>query len=182
VPFSSITPSVTDWYHLRDLILNPGYVFSTVFELASTGFYTIFSWQPTGFWLYLFWIIEACIVIFCAVGLATLETKKPFSEKLNKWYPNKVYTIGFLHDINQFVQALNAQDFNALSSLQSTHADQDHALLTLYYLPNDEAFISISNQDRKVNEKGKFETKSTEIVEYYKITAAQAEQLQKQLI
>jgi hypothetical protein len=182
VPFSSITPSVTDWYQLRDLILNPSYVFSTVFDLARTGYYTIFSWQPTGFWLYLFWIIEACLVLFFAVVLPMAETKKPFSEKLNKWYPNKVYTIGFLHDINQFVQALNAQDFTALSSLQSTHADQDHALLTLYYLPNEEAFISISNQDRKVNEKGKFETKSTEIVEYYKITASQAEQLQKQLV
>ena len=66
---------------------------------------------------------------------------------------------------------------DGVEPLDAEHADQDHALLTLYYLPNEEAYISISNQDRKVNEKGKFETKSTEIVEYYKITTAQAEEL-----
>ena len=177
----SYNPSLTDWSQLRDLIMHPGYVFQTVFQIADAGYYTLFGWKPTGFWLYLFWIIEACVVLFFAVVLPQAETKKPFSEALNKWYPFSSYTVDFIDDIPQFVGQLNAQNFDAILALKSTHTDQDYTEYTLYHLPNQAAYLSISNKDRKVNDKGKFETKSTDIVEYFTLTAEQAEQLIKHL-
>lgn len=75
------------WTFFEDhpLLVSPGELLSAIQQVAEKGAWELMGdWMPTGVFLYLFWLIEAGIIVGVATYMAAMNTT-PFCESCNVW-------------------------------------------------------------------------------------------------
>ncbi len=104
----------------RYFILSPGGLFAVMQEIAKDGAWSIFSFTPTGYWLYSLWIIEALLIIGLSVLTTfTISAAVPFCEHCNNWVET-IYTSTPLSSIKnpeEIVEHLENEDYECLKKL-----------------------------------------------------------------
>jgi hypothetical protein len=168
-PVSSIVPSSSNLDQIIFLLKNPSVLFNYMSLIAKEGYFTIFYYQPKGFVLYAIWVIEMLMIIFLAVFTSNSRSNEPFSVKNNKWYPSFEYELDFITDTDKLLQELENNETTYLISLKNKEPDSNYSEFKLWYLENDQSYLSVKNKVRKVDEKGKIDFEEIEITNYLKV-------------
>ncbi|MCP4658880.1 MAG: hypothetical protein GY856_26000 [bacterium] len=67
------------------LALHPETLWLVIQDVAESGAWSIFSWTPTGFALYLIWFIELLMIVGVSAMVAISLISRPFCERCRKW-------------------------------------------------------------------------------------------------
>jgi hypothetical protein len=70
---------------LLALLLAPGALWQLIREVNAHGAWTIKGATPTGAWLWLFWSVEALIVVGLPVAVCLAQASSPFCERCREW-------------------------------------------------------------------------------------------------
>ena len=87
--------------------INPKGFFYNIAEINKYGTWGInFSGAINGFFLTGIWIIEALMIFLISILTIFKQTEKPFSEKLNKWYPKYIINEEFepIYSSSRFIK------------------------------------------------------------------------------
>ncbi len=72
------------------LLLNPFEIWALLKFAALKGVWSIFGWTPTGFFLYLFWAIEAVMIVgACTMMAGSNLSSTAYCEDCKKWLKDK---------------------------------------------------------------------------------------------
>jgi len=178
---ASVAHTSFDAETLLGLLVSPGLMLSTMAELAKEGSWSIFKVTPTGFFLYLIWLIEAGIIVGATVILGWLQAKHPFSEAAHEWAEDELLPgpVAYLPDADATKAALEAGDFSALQPPLPEAPGHQFARLKLHCAPNDPecAFLSLENVTVTTDAKGKTSESTTNVVEHLRVSAARCQEL-----
>ncbi len=102
------------------LIFNPRTIFAVMQEITKGGAWSIFSFTPTGFWLYSVWTIEALIIVgICIFTVLAVSAAVPFCERCNNWVETiyTSYPLSLIADPEEFVEHLENENYECLKRL-----------------------------------------------------------------
>jgi len=153
--------------------------------IAQEGAWSIGGTTPTGTVLYLFWFIEACIVIGGTIYLTVKSfSKTPFCEDSDRW-ADKRSVLGLfnpLSNIPQFKNAVLQGSFAPFNELKPSNPNSNHyTLLEVYECVECKNFFVLNVDDVtiKINNKGKADATTKSIIENLIVTPTTLSSLRK---
>jgi hypothetical protein len=163
----------------------PADIFYIISLVAEEGAWTLSGTTPTGGFLYILWIIEACIVIF-GIPYLTLDmlAKTPFCEESNAWADKKSQIGAFtpIADRTQFKQSVAQGNFSAFNQLKlSAENEMHYTSLEVYECEQCRNFhvLNVNDVNIKINNKGRAETKVKSVVSNLLLSPIQLAGLKK---
>lgn len=103
-------------------LANPMTVWAEIVEINKNGGWELFGWQPTGFILWTFWVLEWLVIsfgTFCGLFFMLGESENIFCESCNRW-AEKVFTsppLKPIEDNDHLRSELEMGDFSVLETL-----------------------------------------------------------------
>jgi len=147
------------------LFVNPVEVWSMITELNQTGWFTIKGATPSGIVLWIFWILEALILVVGSVILApTIIAREVFCEQCNGWA--KFQSSTKLQIPEEWISKLpESVDHTAMSAFAEADPNAPHYILAeLLQCPLCEhKAIRYTRVITQVDDKGKSDLVNTEI-------------------
>jgi hypothetical protein len=168
-PISSIVPSTSDLDQIFILFTNPSILFSILQKIAKDGYFSIFSYMPKGFSLYLIWFLEMATVLFLSAFASYERSNEPFSVEKNKWLKSFDIKLSYIGNLNLLKQAILDGDKSFFDNLDSPDADSSFSEFKIWHIDDDQAYITIKNKERQIDENGKTKFEEKELVKYVKI-------------
>ena len=153
--------------------------------IAEEGAWTLSGTTPTGMFLYIVWLIEACIVIGGSVYV-TLDAlaKVPFCEESNAWAEKRtqIGTFTPLANPAQFKQAVSQGNFSAFNELKLSPDNERHfTSLEVYECEHCRNFhvLNVDDVTITINRKGKAEFKTKKVLSNLLLSPFQLANLKK---
>lgn len=137
----------------------------------------------TGPFVYLIWLIEAGIVVFCAWTGAHTAASVPYNESVNQWADEEDIVMTLPITNYKMVQQIrSATTVDELLSIPIPKTDESNrfAVYTVNSIPGQEmenAYLSVSQVVYTVDDKGEQQSDSTPIVTHAILSKAQRELL-----
>lgn len=159
----------------RDIIslfVNPSVLFDTIKIISIVGHFSIASYEPSGYELYLIWIIELFLVLFFAAFTVNDRCNQPFSFKQNKWFSSSTLKLSYITNIEYLIHAIISGNYQYFSQLSKYEEGKDYSEIEIWHLENEPAYLTIKNFEKKTNENGKSKFEETEIIKYVKVDNA----------
>ena len=129
------------------LIFNPTVTFSIIQELAEAGVWELRNAKPTGMVLYVFWLIEAAIIlVMCFATGSQMET--PFCEECNCWTVKRdALSIAKANPV-LITEAMEEEQYDLIPPLATGEIDPaDYMSVVCYTCPNceDSGYLTVSS-------------------------------------
>ena len=165
------------------VVLSPLTLLSALQRVAEEGAWSLSSWTPKGFWLYLFWIMEGLIIVGVAAFTApTVLSDVPFCETCSAWVKDKKvfgpFQVPELPDTLK--PKLESGDFSVLEQLEKPKSTpQQWLMVELLYCPScaERVFLAVTVHAKVVEDK-KEKEESSALVSNLIITPEHREKLQ----
>ena len=168
-----ITTSNVKFKELLELAFQPGFLFDTILEINKVGTWGIRTATVSGTLLFVFWFIEALIILVIATILPYFSSKKPFCEFNNEWFKEiKLPSFNFIEDTQSIISSLESNDRNSFDTIESesNSENKSHSIFTLYSSQKGESYLSIENKLASINDKGEVDFDNDEFIEYIEIS------------
>jgi len=165
-PEGSLIQQILAW------VISPIAVFGTMKEINAVGTWGIkSSGSVSGLPLTIIWIIEGLVVIVLPIVMSLGRTGYPFCEETNTWAEEQeISGLELIEDQAAFVSALEAGDMSVVKAINASNSPFGFATINLFSNEGGEKFMTVTNQLRVVEDDGKENIKSDEVIEYVKIT------------
>jgi MFS family permease len=168
-PISSIVPSSSNLDQILYLFTKPSVFFSDLTIIAQTGYFSIFSITPKGFVLYFIWFLELLIILYFSSFSSYERSNEPFSVERNKWLKSSKIRLSYISDLGSLKKAINNSDNTLFQNLAQAEKEESFSELELWYLDDEEAYLTVKNHKKRIDEKGKIQFDEEELIEYTKI-------------
>jgi hypothetical protein len=168
-PISSIVPSTSNLDQIFYLFTNPSIFLYNLPIIAKDGYFSIFSFVPKGFSLYLIWFIEMATVLFFSAFTSYERSNEPFSVVKNKWLKSFNIKLSYIGNLDLLNQALQDGDKSFFDNLISPEVDDSYSEIEIWHIDEEQAYITIKNKEKQIDEKGKTKFEEKELVKYIKI-------------
>ena len=166
-----------------DVLTHPGAMWSAINKINATGTWSLKGATPSGFFLWVVWLIELIIIVGGAYWLARSQADEPFSELANEWADEETlpHPIVFAQDVAQTRTSLETGQFHALTPFLVQSEVDPFARLKLHRAPNDPncQYLTLENVTTKVDDKGKATQSTDTVVQHLAISSAAYEELKK---
>lgn len=166
-------------------ILNPAHLFEILQRMAEMGVWEIFDWQPTGWALYAFWIVEAgCIFVGTfLIGIGAMDD--PFCEVTNEWADQHqiIQPLAVPENLQMFVSDVAQDPIAHLSDWPEPDDEDDPTFVRarLSYVENQEArctwFLALYQVTLSFDDDGDVQESETNIMPHLIIDKATADAL-----
>jgi hypothetical protein len=170
---------------LIDIMLSPIAICQTAASISSTGWYSVFGMTPTGIVLWIFWILEAAIIIFCTVAVPYTALQKVFCENCNQWCEAKEDIARFeIASDKAVMDRIGSGDLIALADLRmSPAASQNFLRVDTQRCKSclDTATFAIKKVSIKKNAEGKLETDADDVCDPIVLTPEALKEFQMAL-
>jgi len=115
------------------IFLNPIDLPWIISSIASEGVWSMRAWTPTGWQLYLIWLIEAGIIVVVACG-AGLGEEIPFCEECDEWTETVDDAVPIpLCDLEALRQSLEAKEYHVVVDAIGEPVTPSHHILVKTY-------------------------------------------------
>lgn len=167
---------ISDW---EALILDPAAMWLIASQMAEEGLWSVRDLTPTGIWLYLFWLMEAGIVVVVAIfGAHSALKSVAFCEKCNQWADQEesIKPLTPLTNTFEFKAAFESSPTDSIRTLQRVgSAEVDHTEIMLKHCSKCATLstISVVSVSVETDSKGKSEKKESEIIDRMLLDSAE---------
>jgi len=182
VPMFGVTGSNLQWQQVVYLLLHPAEVWHIVVQINAVGVWGIGHRTVHGIGLWLIWVSEMCLILGTSGYLGYEYSRKPFSERTQRWLTEKSLSNGApILDILSFKSALERGDMRAFDVIVSQPDEKaPHVSFTLYELDHSaEIYLLVMDRPRHKIDSSKLDANT--IVDYLEITEAQKRALMDRL-
>ncbi len=137
----------------------------------------------SGIFVYIVWLIEASIIIVMACALALSSAREPYNENMHSWANEDEQVMRLPITSPEMVSQIeSAQSVDALLEIPIPKTDESNvfAIYQVKSIPGNEmedAYLSVVMEVVTIDDKGKLESKKSQIVANAILTKAQREQL-----
>ncbi len=160
------------------LLLHPVQVWKTSRIFNMLGLWSIAGDTPvTGILLYVFWALEAAIII--GVAFFKADESRPFSVAGNNWAKEtKLFSRLPMADPTAFKKALEEKNYDALLALERGDEATNHTKLIMYDCEgSDDYFLHAQLVVFEPNDDGKMEAKPYDVTKFIRLEPEIAQQL-----
>jgi len=160
------------------LLLQPVAVWQTSRLFNTLGLWSISGDTPvTGTLLYVFWALEAAIII--GVAFFKADESRPFSVAGNNWAKEtKLFSRLPMAEPTQFKNALEAKNYDELLALERGDESTHHTKLIMYDCEgSDDYFLHVQLVVFEANNDGKMEAKPYDVTKFIRLEPEIAKQL-----
>ena len=180
-PISSIVPSSSNLDQIIYMFKNPSIFLNIIPIVARDGYFIVFSFIPKGFSLYLIWLIELATILFFSAFTSYERSKEPFSVKKNSWLKSFKIQLTYISLIDKLNEALKVGDNKFFEDLIFPEKEDGYSEIEIWHLGDEQAYISIKNYKKRIDEKGKMKFDEQELIKYGKINHEIARTLKSKL-
>ncbi len=155
-------------FEVFSLAQNPGVLFSLIKEINGFGTWGIVGGAVSGTFLTLIWLVEFIIIMAISTLLPMGAARKPFSETDDSWFEEQqLAPFIFIDAKEKLIADIEEADVEAFQAIGlSENPDQNHSIFTLYDSKEGISYLTIENNTGKINDDGKVEFESDQIVEF----------------
>jgi hypothetical protein len=168
-PISSIALSSSSIDQIIFLFTNPSAFLNVMLSITKNFYYEMFSFKAKGFSLYLIWFVEMAIVLFFSAFASYERSNKPFSVKKNKWLESFEIQLSYICHLESLKNAINNSDNAYFENLAVAEKEESYSELEILHLGDEQAYLSIKNHKKRIDEKGKIKYDKQELTKYAKI-------------
>jgi hypothetical protein len=168
-PISSIVLSSSNLDQILYLFTNPSVVFSNISIIAQTGYFSIFSYTPQGFMLYVIWILELLIILYFSTFTSYERSNEPFNTAKNKWLDSFKIQISYISIFDSLKNALINADEKFFEKMTQAEKEESYTEFEVWHLEDEQAYITVKNYKKSIDEKGKIKYDEQELIKYAKI-------------
>mgnify|MGYP000406728837 FL=1 len=137
--------------------------------ITKNWYYEMFSFKAEGFSLYLIWFLEMAIVLFFSAFTSYKRSNNPFCNEKNKWLKSFEIKLSYISNLDLLKQELIEGDKSYFENLVSPEAENSFSEIEIWHIGDAQAYITIKNKEKQIDEKGKTKFEEKELVEYVKI-------------
>jgi len=168
-PISAIALSSSNINQIFFLFINPSAFLNEMLFITKNWYYEMFSFKAEGFSLYLIWFLEMAIVLFFSAFTSYKRSNNPFCNEKNKWLKSFEIKLSYISNLDLLKQALIEGDKSYFENLVSPEAENSFSEIEIWHIGDAQAYITIKNKEKQIDEKGKTKFEEKELVEYVKI-------------
>ncbi|UYZ62800.1 hypothetical protein [Hymenobacter weizhouensis] len=155
------------------LLLSPAELLGFLPRIAEEGTWSLFGTTPSGFFLYLIWLLEFLGIVLTAWFFPRDQAGQPFSELASEWAEKITLpqsAVAFA-DAAATKAALEAADWNHLQPLPAEAPASPSGRLHFYQAPHDPdcCYLSLENVTIETDKNGKPSEKTDEVVAYLRV-------------
>ncbi|PWS32134.1 hypothetical protein [Pedobacter paludis] len=152
---------------------HPEIIFKAILELNEVGTISIKHNIISGGFLWFIWVIEAVLIIFIPMLMASSgKASQPFSEQNNKWMKKRDLDgkIKFVENKGELERELSSGNFKILKE-HLTEVGDAYATVSIHESPGDQKrYLTVTNISHTVNSKGETKKNDKVIIEHFLIT------------
>jgi len=167
---------------LIDLILSPSRSLKSASIIAESGWFTVFGYTPTGFVLWMIWIVEGLGILLAGVmgGLSVLH-EEVFCEKCGSWADDIDYNVRLSYNEDTIEGLIKGDIDSFYNHSLAPDGESPHLRLNIHYCRKCTGTITLDFDliTLKRNDKGEIEEESEDISPVFIITEEQYERFQK---
>ena len=97
------------------------------------------------------------------------RSNNPFCNEKNKWLKSFEIKLSYISNLDLLKQALIEGDKSYFENLVSPEAENSFSEIEIWHIGDAQAYITIKNKEKQIDEKGKTKFEEKELVEYVKI-------------
>jgi hypothetical protein len=168
-PISSIVPSSSNLDQILYLFTNPSVFLSNISIIAQTGYFSIFSYTPQGFMLYVIWILELLIILSFSTFTSYERSNEPFSLAKNKWLESFKIQLSYISNLEFLKNAILDADEKFFENMTQAEKEESFTELEVWHLGEEQAYLTVKNHKKRIDEKGKIKYDEQELIKYAKI-------------
>ena len=168
-PISSIVPSSSNLEQILYLFTNPSVFFSNISKLAQTGYFSIFSYTPQGFMLCLIWILELLIILYFSSFTSSERSNEPFNLAKNKWLESFKIQLSYISILESLKNAIINTDEKFFENMTQAEKEESFTEFEVWHLGEEQAYLTVKNHKKRIDEKGKIKHDEQELIKYAKI-------------
>jgi len=155
--------------------LHPNVLFKAIVQLNEVGTFNIKSNVVSGWFLWLIWAIEAALIIFIPILMASSgKASKPFSELNNSWMKKRDLEgkIKFVENKDELLNDLGRGNLKILKEhLPTEEIGDNYATVSVHESQGDpKRYLTVTNISNTTNSKGETKKTDTTVIEYFLIT------------
>ena len=168
------------WLLVEEIIFEPGALFQAMQFVGEVGVWSIRNWQPTGWALYCFWLVEAG-VIMCSTVMVSAGNDDPFCEDCNEWTEEQEgVALLQVTDNAMLKAALEQERYEVLSQVPVAPADSTDCLHVNTHTCSkcsESHYLTIEQVTVTIDEKGNDDTDKTDVLKNLWVPAEVVENL-----
>lgn len=168
-PISSIVPSSSNLDQILYLFTNPSVFLSNISIIAQTGYFSIFSYTPQGFMLYVIWIFELLIILYFSTFTSYERSNEPFNIAQNKWLESFKIQLSYISILESFKNAIINVDEKFFENMTQAEKEESFTEFEVWHFGEEQAYLTVKNHKKRIDEKGKIKYDEQELIKYAKI-------------
>lgn len=168
-PISSIVPSSSNLDQILYLFTNPSVFFSNISIIAQTGYFSIFSYTPQGIMLYVIWILELLILLYFSTFTSYERSNEPFNKAKNKWLESFKIQLSYISILESLKNAIINADEKFFENMTQAEKEESFTEFEVWHLGEEQAYLTVKNHKKRIDEKGKIKYDEQELIKYAKI-------------
>ena len=168
-PISSIVPSSSNLDQILYLITNPSVFLGNISMIAQTGYFSIFSYTPQGFMLYVIWILELVIILYFSTFTSYERSNEPFNLAKNKWLESFKIQLSYISILESLKNAIINADEKFFENMTEAEKEESFTEFEVWHLGEEQAYLTVKNHKKRIDEKGKIKYDEQELIKYAKI-------------
>ena len=168
-PISSIVPSSSNLDQILYLLINPSVFFSNISIIAQAGYFSIFSYTPKGIMLYVIWILELLILLYFSTFTSYERSNEPFNKAKNKWLESFKIQLSYISILESLKNALINTDEKFFENMTQAEKEESFTEFEVWHLGEEQAYLTVINHKKRIDEKGKIKYDEQELIKYAKI-------------
>jgi hypothetical protein len=153
------SPSSSNLNQIIYLTLNPSMFWKELTTIANS----------IGFWFYFNFVMEILLKLFFALLISIGKSLAPFSIQKNCWLNFFTIQLSYIESIELLSNAILNEDVNYFKNMIIQQKEQSYSSFTVWYLENDQAYLTIDNYQKQIDRKGKTVFQSQNLIEKVKI-------------
>ena len=171
---------------LAQVYLSPVALWNIALAINNTGWYSVFGGTPSGIILWIFWVLEAGIIIVCTVLLPLTTLQKVFCETCDNWCDEKEDIARFeVSPDRKLMDRVKGGDLLALAELRMSPAGSRLFLRVdsqRCKSCQDTATFAVKKVSMQPNKEGKLEASAEDICDPMVLTPDALQQFQQALV
>jgi len=153
--FFSFTPPTSIFPIPFELASNLGQLWELMMEINDQGSWGVDEWAVSGFFLWIFWLIELIVFLFVGFTSWAVDIDKPFSEETNDWLKASHSPRLQIIDCTAFEKSMLANDVSFLDTFsRSVKEREDYNSITLFTAERGQNFLSLDKYSVNNGEEG----------------------------
>jgi hypothetical protein len=168
-PISSIVPSSSNLDQILYLFTNPSVFLSNISIIAQTGYFSIFSYTPQGFMLYVIWILELLMILYFSTFTSYERSNEPYNISKNKWLESFKIQLSYISILESLKNAIINTDEKFFENMTQAEKEESFTEFEVWHLGEEQAYLTVKNHTKRIDEKGKIKYDEQDLIKYAKI-------------